>query len=80
MPLLPRRREHARACKQASQQELTIKRQVICRLREGLREGERVANLFSLPFLKKVKTKPDERFYFNRPSGSIIIKLLNIKY
>jgi hypothetical protein len=30
---------------------LTIKRQAICRLREGLREGKRVANLFSLPFL-----------------------------
>ena len=28
---------------------LTIKRQAICRKREGSREGERVANLFSLP-------------------------------
>jgi len=28
----------------------TKKRQAICGLREGLREGERVANLFSLPY------------------------------
>jgi len=42
----------------------TKKRQAICRLREGFREGERVANLFSLPDKKfkfkyeyKIKTK-----------------------
>jgi hypothetical protein len=31
------------------------KRQAICRKREGLREGERVANLFSLLYSKIIK-------------------------
>jgi len=35
--------------------QLTKKRQAICRKRVGQREGERVANLFSLPSKKCIK-------------------------
>jgi hypothetical protein len=46
------KRNKALAEKAIDQQ--TKKRQAICGLREGYREGERVANSFSLPILKSL--------------------------